>query len=126
MKLNIKIYVIKEAILKGKVLTFLTSCNSIFYLSLDQNVTQDLSQESNKSLEQIVDSKYDQVITPVKHKVVVKELDLKVDKKEEGEKSKSKEIKDSFSWENDKFMIIFTCSILLTLFIVIILYYRHK
>ncbi len=92
MKLNIKIYVIKEAILKGKVLTFLTSCNSIFYLSLDQNVTQDLSQESNKSLEQIVDSKYDQVITPVKHKVVVKELDLKVDKKEEGEKSKSKEI----------------------------------
>jgi hypothetical protein len=126
MKLNIKIYVIKEAILKGKVLTFLTSCNSIFYLSLDQNVTQDLSQESNKSLEQIVDSKYDQVITPVKHKVVVKELDLKVDKKEEGEKSKSNEIKDSFSWENDKFMIIFTCSILLTLFIVIILYYRHK
>ncbi len=126
MKLNIKIYVIKEAILKGKVLTFLTSCNSIFYLSLDQNVTQDLSQESIQSLEQIVDSKYDQVITPVKHKVVVKELDLKVDKKEEGEKSKSKEIKDSFSWENDKFMIIFTCSILLTLFIVIILYYRHK
>jgi hypothetical protein len=93
---------------------------------LDQNVTQDLSQESNKSLEQNVDDKQNQVIMPVKHKVVVKELELKVEKNEEGEKSKNTEKKDAFNWENDKFMIIFTCSILLTLFIIIILYYQHK
>lgn len=96
--------------------------NTNIYLSLDQNVTH--SNESSKCLDMNVDMRVIQSRTPVKIPAVIKEIDLKVDKKEE--EGVKVEKNQNVHCENDRFTVVFTCSTLMTLLIVIILYYRHK